>query len=151
MGLQLMATIQGETQLSRKLQLLTSQVKNWEPALKETALSLKDIFSNDVFETEGGAIQEEWAPLSRAYAYRKERQYPGQGILEATGMMKASFMTFWNTETAKVWNDAMYFKYHQSNAPRKKLPRRMMMKLGNAQREMVVRIFNTYFQKGLES
>lgn len=117
--------------------------------MQQAALQLKDIFSTDVFSTEGGVIEEEWPQLSPAYAHRKARLYPGKGILEATGAMRASFMTLWKPDQAMIWNEAAYFKYHQSNEPRHVLPRRAMMKLADAQRELVVRIFNTYFQKGL--
>ena len=140
-------TIEGETQLSRNLLLLAARVKDWTPAFAETAYELKSLFSGDVFNTEGSVIDEQWAPLSKAYAYRKAQKYPGKGILEATGKMRNSFMTLWRPDMAAVWNEATYFKYHQSNQPRHVLPRRVMMKLAEAQRVQVVRIFNTYFSK----
>lgn len=138
-------SIEGETELSRRLEIIESRVKNWEPAFKDTAIALRDIFSNDVFQTRGAVINEHWAPLSRAYALRKEKKFPGKGILEATGEMKNSFQTFWSPTMAKVWNDVEYFKYHQSNQPRSVLPRRVVMKLANQQRDIVVKIFHNYF------
>lgn len=138
-------TIEGEKQLSRNLLLVASRVKDWTPAFAETAYTLKDLFSNGVFETEGAAIDEHWAPLSKAYAYRKAQKYPGKGILEATGAMRNGFMTLWRPDMAAVWNEVEYFKYHQSNKPRHVLPRRVMMKLAEAQRTQVVKIFHSYF------
>lgn len=138
-------TIEGEKQISRNLLLLAGRVKDWTPAFAETAYELKNIFSGPVFDSEGGVIDEHWAPLSKAYAYRKAKKFPGKGILEATGKMRSGFLTLWRPDMAAVWNETEYFKYHQSNAPRAKLPRRVMMKLAAAQREMVVKIFHTHF------
>lgn len=148
-GLQLTYTIEGETQLSRRLLLVADRVKDWTPAFQQTATTLKDIFSDAVFGTQGAIIEERWAPLSKAYAYRKQQRYPGKGLLEASGTMRNSFRSMFNSTEAAVWNEAAYFKFHQSNKPRVALPRRVMMKLANAQREQVVRIFNTYFQKAI--
>lgn len=147
MGLQLTFTIEGQTQLSRELLIVASRVKDWTPAFAEAAEYLKDVFSNDVFDTEGAAIDERWDPLSKAYAYQKSKKFPGKGILEATGAMRNGFMTLWRPDMAAVWNKMEYFKYHQSNQARHVLPRRVMIKLANEQREQVVRVFNTYFQQ----
>jgi phage gpG-like protein len=145
-ALHLSWTIEGVTQLSRNLLILASRVKDWTPAFEATAYELKNLFSGEVFDTEGSVIEESWAPLSKAYAYRKAQKYPGKGILEATGKMRNGFMTLWRPDMAAVWNEVEYFKYHQSNQPRtSNLPRRVMMKLAGAQREMVVKIFHTYF------
>jgi phage gpG-like protein len=139
--------IEGEKQLSRKLLLMASRVKDWTPAFEQTAYELKNLFSQDVFATEGAVINEHWAPLSKAYAYQKAKKYPGKGILEATGKMRNGFMTLWRPDMAAVWNEVEYFKYHQSNKPRTKLPRRVMMKLDIRQREQVVKIFHTHFSQ----
>ncbi len=144
-------TIEGNKQLSRNLQILADRVKDWTPAFQKTAEYLKDVFSNEVFNTEGGAINEHWSPLTKAYALRKNTKYPGKGTLEATGNMRSGFMTLWRPDMAMVWNKVEYFKYHQSNLPRNKMPRRVMMKLGNLQKEEVVRIFNTHFSQVMET
>lgn len=140
--------IEGEQQLSRNLLLVASRVKDWSPAFRETTVELRNIFSNDVFNSEGQAIQESWSPLSKAYAFKKAKKYPGKGILEATGKMRQGFTSLYRPDMAMVWNQVEYFKYHQSNKPRgSNLPRRVVMKLAESQRVVVVRIFNTYFQK----
>lgn len=143
--LDLQWNIEGEKQLHNRLRVAAEAVKDWTPAFKETAVQLKQVFSADVFATEGGAVDESWAPLSPAYAKRKARQYPGKGLLQATGKMQDSFMTLWKPDMAMVWNTCDYFKYHQSNKPRHVLPRRLMMKLAQQQRTDVVKIFHTYF------
>lgn len=139
--------IEGEKQLSRNLLVLADRIKDWTPAFKETGITLKNIFEDDVFNTDGGVINENWAPLSKAYAYKKAKMYPGKGILEATGAMRNGFMTLWRPDMAMVWNKVEYFKYHQSNKPRNVLPRRVMIKLADQQRTQVVKIFHSYFHK----
>lgn len=146
MPLSIRFTIEGDTQISRRLLIAADAVKDFSQPFAEAAQMLKTTFQDDVFETEGGAIGESWAPLSRAYAYRKARTYGGQGILQATGLMRASFRTSSGPMQAQVWNEAPYFKYHQSNAPRRVIPRRVMMKLDDIQREQVVKIFQVYIQ-----
>lgn len=147
MTLYLSWEIEGEKQLSRNLLILSEKVKNWEPAFKDTALYLKDVFEKDVFDSQGGAIQEHWSPLKKAYALQKAKKHPGKGILEATGDMRNGFMTLWRPDMAMVWNKVEYFKYHQSNRARtSNLPRRVMMKLGQSQRVTMVKIFHNYFQ-----
>jgi phage gpG-like protein len=139
--------IEGQDQLVRRLRGISHNLKDWKPAFQESVDNLKDTFSNDVFETRGRAIGESWAPLSPAYAARKASRYPGKGILEATGKMRRSFQTRATADMGVVWNTAAYFPYHQSNKPRFRLPRRTMMKLGELQKQQIVKIFQGYFRK----
>ena len=146
-GFYLQWDIEGEKQLSRRLENVSSQIKDLTPAFSSVASTLKGIFSNDVFQTQGAIIGESWSPLKKAYAIQKAKKYGSKGILEATGAMRQGFMTLVKPDMAMVWNKVSYFKYHQSNEPRNKLPRRVMMKLGNQQKEIVVKIFKSYFYK----
>lgn len=149
MAYELTWTIEGSKDLSQRLLIMSDKVKDYTPAFQDSAEYLKEIFSGDVFNTQGGAIDESWAPLSEDYAIRKAKKFPGKGILEATGTMRDSFLTSWAADRAEVWNTAEYFKYHQSNQPRSRLPRRVMMKLAMAQQQAVVKIFHTYFKQAV--
>lgn len=147
MALELNWQIEGEQQLSRRLQNIGEGVKDWTPAFKETADELARIFQQDVFETEGGIIGEQWAALSPTYLAKKLAEgYPATPLIR-TGKMQAGFQSMFKADYAEVWNAIAYFKYHQSNRPRKKLPRRVMMKLGENQKQLVVKIFHTYWYK----
>ena len=143
--MQLRFSIQGDVQLSRNLTKVVATVQEMTPAFEKSAEDLIRIISYDVFETEGQAIDEAWAPLSKAYAYRKAKMYPGKGILEATGTMRQSFQSQVDSTSLVIWNAMEYFKYHQSNQAREKIPRRAMLKLTENMREMVVKNFQTYF------
>ena len=139
--------IEGETQLKRVLEKIGNEVKDWTPAFKEASDKLKGIFSNDVFRTEGGAIQEKWQPLKPQYLAQKLKQgYPAD-ILVKRGLMKESFTSEVEKDQATIENLSSYFKYHQSKSARSKIPRRVMMKLGNPQKEIVVKVFHTHWYK----
>ena len=143
--MQIQIAIEGVTQLSRRLNNIAESSRDWTPALKQSAEDLISTFSGPVFETEGAEIDEHWSPLKKAYAKRKEAKYPGAGILEATGNMRYNFKSKVDATSAKIWNAMTYFKYHQSKEPRTKLPRRVIMKLTNNLKEVVVKNFQSYF------
>lgn len=134
-------------QLSRVLMGLSAAVQDWTPAFEKSGEDLVRFFSYDVFESEGQAIDDLWTPLSAAYAKRKEKLYPDKGILDATGLMRESFMSQADPTSLKIWNAVEYFKYHQSIEPRSKLPRRVMMRLTTDLREVVIKNFQTQFQE----
>lgn len=148
MGLQISWSIEGDKQLSRRLRNVSSDVKDLKKPFDQSARKLRKIFANDVFRTEGGIIDEKWARLSPATVARKARS--GGGILVDTGRMKNSFRYRSAKDHAIIWNPTRYFKYHQSNKPRRRIPRRVMMKLAGQQRQMVVRIFHKYIRESVD-
>ncbi len=144
--------LEGEVQLSRRLRGIGDQLKDWRPAFRRATNELKSTFSNDVFQTQGTAVgAKKWAPLKPQYLAQKRKRGFSGGTLVATGQMKNSFQTIVKSDLGAVWNSIYYFKYHQSNRPRRKLPRRIIMRLGNNQRQLIIRIFQeTFFQKVLK-
>lgn len=146
--MQLNFFIEGEKQLSRSLRLkeIGEQVQNWRPAFELTARLMKKEFAETAFSTEGASLGKAWDPLSPDYARWKAKHYPGKGILVRTGKMQRSFQTRSGAFEAEIWNPTAYFKYHQSNAARSKLPRRMMMYLTNPIKAKIVKFFHTYWQ-----
>lgn len=146
MSLELSWDIEGEKQLSRVLRGIGDGIKDWTPAFKETADELKKIFENDVFDTKGAAIGERWKPLKPKYLAQKVSQGYPSDILIRKGDMRKGFRSLFKADHAEVWNAVEYFKYHQSKEPRQSnLPRRVMMKLGENQKQLVVKIFHTYW------
>lgn len=149
MGFQLEWDIEGEKQLSRKLQIDASAIKDFRKPFTTAANSLKKIFEQDVFQTQGAVIGEKWARLSPYTVAQKARLgFPLQPLVR-TGFMRGAFKTAVSSDQAVIYNDAEYFKYHQSNRPRTRLPRRVMMKLGLNQREMVVKVFHEFIRSQL--
>jgi phage gpG-like protein len=142
-------TIEGETQLSRKLIGLRDDLRDLRRPFSDSADYLKGVFSRDVFQTQGAAIGETWKRLSPYTVAQKARQgYPATPLV-GSGRMQKSFQTIVSSDQAVIYNDAAYFKYHQSRAPRSHLPRRVMMKIYHRQREEVVRFFLQYIREGM--
>jgi phage gpG-like protein len=149
--MQLQFNIEGEMQLSRNLEAIAANSRDWTQAFEQASDYLMNIFENDVFDTEGQAIDEQWDPLSKAYALQKARKYPDKGILEATGAMRNSFWKQIDSTSMTIGNSAEYFKYHQSNQPRSKLPRRVMLKLTNEMKAEIVRKFQEQYFADLQT
>lgn len=146
--MQISWTIEGDKQLSRKLIGMSTSVKDFHRPLQKSATMLLGIFSGPVFATEGAIIGEKWQRLSPYTVAQKARSgYGNKGILEASGRMKRSFRAIVSSEQAVLHNEADYFKYHQSNKPRRHLPRRVMMKLNQSSKEMIVKYFQQYIRE----
>lgn len=146
-GFQLSFAIEGQTQLSRRLIGLGQGVTDMSTPFHDTANLLEGLFSREVFATQGGVIGEKWKPLSPyTIAQKARRGYPPDPLI-GSGAMQRSFRSSSTESEAVIWNTSPYFKYHQSRLPRTHLPRRVMMKLGEQQKQQIVKIFQTYLYK----
>ena len=146
---QIQWTIEGETQLSRKLIGLESALKDYSYPFRESADFLKGVFSRDVFETQGAAIGERWKRLSPYTVSQKaKRGFPDTPLI-GTGAMQNSFQSIVSSDQAVIYNTASYFKFHQSKLPRSKVPRRIMMKIANGQKEQIIRFFQEHIRASL--
>ena len=125
--------LEGEKQLSRRILKLADNVEDFRPELEKSTNFLQRFFGNEVFATRGRAIGESWVKRKKAYPWP---------ILERSGKMRRSFMTKAEKLRGEVWNAVTYFKYHQSRMPRRKLPRRIMMKLTNQLKNEIISIFH---------
>ena len=121
--------IEGQIQMHRRFTRLSGAVKNWSGTFRNVGKYLKRFFQDEVFQTEGRVIGEPW--VSGPY-YNK---------LQRTGIMRNSFIYQSAKDYVLVTNTAPYFKYHQSRLPRKKLPRRIMMKLDERRKQSIIKLF----------
>jgi phage gpG-like protein len=150
MSFQISWEIEGKTQLSRVLIGMESSMKDYTFPFRQSADYLHHTFAVDVFETQGAAIGEKWKRLSPATVSRKARQGMPDTPLIATGNMRASFQTEVSKDQAVISNTAEYFKYHQSNKPREKIPRRVMMKLAEDQKQQIVKYFQEHIRVSMQ-
>lgn len=149
MPFELSWTIEGEQQLARRLRQVETKISNFSKPFRTSAQMLENVFSKSVFASQGGAIGEKWKRLSPYTVAQKARLgYPADPLVR-TGKMKRGFRSIVSTDQAVIYNTAEYFKYHQSNQPRKKLPRRVMMKLADRQKEDIVRIFQQFVREAV--
>lgn len=146
MAFQLEWIIEGDKQLSRVLIGMESSLRDYTEPFKQSADYLKGVFSKDVFSSQGAAIGEQWKPLSPyTVAQKARRGFPSTPLI-GTGAMQHAFQSIVSSDQAVIYNTADYFKYHQSNKPRRTIPRRVMMKLANAQKEQIVKYFQQYIR-----
>jgi len=128
--MQLQFTIEGVTEFNRRLNKFSDNIKDWSQSTEKVGQYLKGFFTNEVFESEGSIIGEKW------------KDGPYYHKLQRTGFMRNSFYFKNDKEKVELGNTAGYFKYHQSNQPRKSnLPRRIMMKLGESQKRKIIKYF----------
>lgn len=139
--------IEGEKKMARRLRNVGDEATDFRGPLRETGKYLTQFFSTKVFDTEGAVYGKPWQRLSSQYANRKQKLYPGKGILEATGRMRESFEYDQRPNEVRVHNTTSYFKYHQSNQPRRKLPRRVMMDLDEKRKQGIVKIFHDNLER----
>ena len=133
MAVEFTITIEGEKQLSRRITRLAEAVTDFSPELKKSANFLRNFFGGEVFDTRGAVLGEPWAPRKKAYPWP---------ILEKTGKMRRSFRAKAEKMRAEIWNAVDYFKFHQSRMPRRRLPRRIMMKLDETRKNEIIQIFH---------
>lgn len=140
MGFKIKFELQGEVQLSRKFGKIADGVKDFSQPFHEAALLLEDAFEQS-FDYSGSNIGQSWPPLKPATLKQKASGMP---MLVRTGYMRGAFQNISDMTSCKIWNTANYFKYHQSNQPRTKIPRRAMMNLTQEMKQSVVKLFHVY-------
>lgn len=138
MPVSISAEIEGVSELNRRLLIMSDGVKDFTEPLTASVSEVKR--SIDLNFDAAGAVFESggWMPRKIMYAWP---------ILNKTGKMKSSFTDTVGREQATIGNSADYFKYHQSNQARKKIPRRVMLKLDNERKEFIQKQFQAYIIK----
>ena len=151
MPLKIQFTIEGDKQIDVLMDRMVKGVSNFREPLQESATYMQKQIQNQ-FSTEGGQFKgtpggSKWDRLSEPYGTNKSKSYPGKGILSKTGKMQRSFRSVVSRSVATIFNTSSYFKYHQSNKARSKLPRRVMLAIGTGQQTQIFKFFNKYLNK----
>jgi len=145
MALELTFEIEGETELARKLVGVSEDLKNWYPEFRKTGELLLKTF-RDNFDTQGKELGVMWQPLSESTIAEKKRLgYPLTPLIRS-GLMRRSFQSDPGNKQVIVFNPMDYFQYHQSRQARTHIPRRIMMKIDEKRKQLIVKIF----QKSIE-
>lgn len=119
--------VEGAEQVKKMLTDLGLSVRDLKGAMTDVGDRAKKYFGGQVFASRGGVLGQPWPRLSPAYAAQKAKRYPGRPVLVRTGVMQRSFVSRASTMSVEITNTAPWFKYHQSSAPRTKMPRRAML------------------------
>ena len=139
-GLELTFSIEGDKQLIRRLKDIEKDFKDWTPEfIRVGSLLLKTFKEN--FRTQGNTLGEPWQKLADSTIAQKKRLgYPLVPLIR-TGTMRDSFKSNPSRYHVIIDNPMEYFVYHQSIRPRHKLPRRVMMKIDNRRKELIIKVF----------
>lgn len=129
--------VSGTKEVKAKLRKLGQELYMLQSAMTAIGDSLSKYYRDVGFSSQGGVFGGQWPRLSPAYAARKAKEYPGRPILVKTGKMQRSFEYDAKQTYVKISNEAPQFIYHQSTAPRLKLPRRAMMGVNGAVKKTV--------------
>lgn len=79
-------------QVSLAFSSLAKKVKDWRPIWKQVVAKAIKPQLKIQFAAEGQGAHGKWAELSEDYKRQKERKYPGQPILQASGKMYKALM-----------------------------------------------------------
>ena len=144
-------TISGTKKTQEKLKRLGSSLYDFKGAMGEIGAEGAKYYSNQAFASQGGVFGGRWASLSPRYAAIKAVLYPGRPMMVRTGKMQDSFTYAASSKEVLIGNSAPQFKYHQSTAPRSKMPRRAMMGVNDPVRKMVRTIIEADVRKKMRA
>lgn len=155
MSLSLRIEVTNDKQVIAKLKRLGFDLKEFPEAMKEIGKALARYYSGPAFLSQGGVFGQKWASLSPAYQAYKAKEYRAFAnsiLVRGTGAdsMQNEFEYVATKTEVVIGNRAPYFKYHQSAAPRTKIPRRQMMGVNDPVRDIVRDIIDEDVKKKLE-
>lgn len=138
--IQLSGTIEGSKELSRRFMQIPDDLGNLKPPLFKIGREVR-ISVDANFSSRGALFGEKWEPR------KDNKSHP---LLEKTGRMRRAFSQRLGPDYVEIANPTEYFKYHQSNAPRRKLPRRVMLKIDEIRRIFIVKEFQSHIRQALK-
>lgn len=141
MAIQIDFEIEGDKQISRRLNIVADGITDFKAPLQLSASEFIRVFKAN-FSTEGGTLGEKWP--ARKPQFKNGSRIDTWALLRKTTKMYNSFRAQVSASELEVLNTAAQFKYHQSNKPRSKIPRRVMMKLDEARKRFVVKQLQAY-------
>lgn len=129
--------LEGEIVVQRKLEGLAERMGDLTPAWPSVLRVFRGIM-RATFATEGASTGSPWPQLAESTVKQREREgFPGRHpILQRTHVLERALTSEGGAAVVvqlpryfAVAVDLDYFKYHQSKAPRRKIPRRAMINL----------------------
>lgn len=133
--------------LDRALPRIAIELDDWTPALEASS----DIIYAEISHQFSAQGQPPWAPLSRSYAARKARKFPGKPLLRATDGLYESLtipgaagnVHQITKDTLVIGSSLMVGKWnlgllHDKGAPNASLPARPIMRFRREARTAIV-------------
>ena len=125
--MQIDVTVSGSQQIIDKFKRLDAKIRDFSPEFFKLGEYLTGYFSGESFLSQGSVFGKHWAELAGGTTKSKMKKYPGRQPLERSGAMRSGFKAHAAPMQLMIENATSYFKYHQSSAPRRVLPRRVMI------------------------
>jgi phage gpG-like protein len=137
-GFGLTFEIEGEKQISAELGIAVDMLQDFsDPMSKAADIMMEAVEDN--YDKRGGRFG--------GWAARKDNlPHP---LLEKSGDMRKGMYKESTSDYAMVGNDDPKFPYHQSNQPRSKIPRRVMLLIDARMRDEIFKTFQEYIVKAL--
>lgn len=145
-------TVTGDKELMAKLDRLDLALHNWSKPLTTIGDDLIRYYRDTVFNSMGGVLGAPWAKLAPSTVAAKAKHYRQYSAvpLMATGQMRDSFRAEATKNALAITNEMPYFVYHQSSAPRTRLPRRQMMGINPDLKSLIQKIIKDYVVEQIE-
>lgn len=134
------ASLEGEQQLSRRLGIVADGVEDFSPAFEMIEKEL--LHSVDQNFSQRGALFGGWP------ARKDNNPWP---LLEKTGELRDGFVSQLRSDALEIGNSDPKFKFHQSNQPRTRLPRRVMLKIDQERKVYISKAFQEYLVKLIQA
>ena len=141
-----------------KLDNLSKNLKNFQKPLKKISKDFeKEIQEN--FDTRGRLYQRfdkvtgghQWARRHSDVRGRPtEEDRLSHEVLELSGGTRRSFRYNVSTKELFITNTSRNFKWHQSSAARRRIPRRLMLTITPDMRDNIVKHFSKYIKESVE-
>ena len=135
MAINIQFEIEGVKELSRRIIGIAKDTNDFSKEFKQSGDFLKLFSETKVFDSEGSILRKKWA------------SGPNYNKLQRTGRMRRGFKSRSKKMSTTVSNVVDYFKYHQSRLPRRRLPRRIMLRLTEQIRQRIVKFFSDGLNK----
>jgi phage gpG-like protein len=139
MTVQLSWSIEGEKQISRRFNKIPKDMGNMSVPLFKIGRELRKSVDEN-YSQRGSLFGAKWEPR------KDNKRHP---LLEKTGKMRRGFQQRIGEGYVEIYNVEDYFKYHQSNKPRTRLPRRLMLKIDDIRKTFITKEFQRHIQKRL--
>ena len=121
-------SIDGQVEIARRMDTMGHDIRDWHKPLGRISSNLLKAFDNNFASR--GQMFGGWQARSKSYPWP---------LLEKTGRLRKSFKGDVRGDALVLSNTSPYFKYHQRGTSR--LPKRTMMALREAEKQMIVRQF----------
>lgn len=140
-------TVKGEKRLLQKMERIRKRMPNLSEPNKAVGVLL-DSWVQRNFKTEGGNVGG-WAPLKAGGRKKKGKALNVTArILQDTGVLRASFVSFSDKKSAGIGSELPYSKFHEIGT--KHIPIRRMLPKNRDVEKQIKRLYTGHVQEVLD-